>query len=273
MLWNERSWRRTLNITSRNRTVLVSATVLVLVFLVGCSHIDDVINGSLSRDGTFGDESNSGTQKQSPSKTGTARGPAANTRSETEQQEESSGPQPGTAEPAELPPAEAIEGCDESTCSVSDAVTYEHLYRGSVTIVLFADFSELEFGECNVVILSADGATTAQILPLEYVNAWAMTGNDLTNIFYFLDPATDATKNIFFNMPGSDGWSAAGLRPVSTGYFELVDLGYIAEDFSEIFDSQPMTGLSWGELDENGNYELEIEDAVARWDGQKYSAP
>jgi hypothetical protein len=182
------------------------------------------------------------------------------------------GPEPGTAEPATLPSAEEIEGCDESTCSVSDAVTYEHLHQGTVIVVLFADYSKEEYGECKVAVQGSDGSTV-QVLPIAFTSAFSMTGSELTNIYHFLDPATDATKNIFFRMPGMDGWSASGLRPASAGYFELFDLGYVAEDFSDIFDSQPMTSLEWGELDAEGNYQLMIEDTVAEWDGKKYSAP
>ncbi|UVI36350.1 hypothetical protein [Brevibacterium spongiae] len=234
----------------------------------------EFVEGAVADPGTTSETAAAGNAKSessSPSSTGAA-GDEAGGGENNPNSAEASGPQPGTAEPAENPSAEAIEGCDESTCSVSDAVTYEHLYQGPVTVVLFADFSKEAYGVCKVAVLSSDGGT-AQIFPLEYTSAWSMTGGDLTDILYFLDPATDATKNIFFRMPGMDGWSASGLRPVSTGLFELVDLDYIGDDFSDIFNSQPMTSLSWGELDENGNYELEIENATARWDGQKYSAP
>lgn len=246
------------------KTVLMSVMVFLFAFITGCSSIEGVINDSLDR-AAAGEGPQTRPEGQSSSETN----PHPATEPEAQ---ERSGPQPGTAKPTELPSAELIDGCDESTCSVSDAVTFEHLYQGAVTVVLFADFSKHEYGECKVAVLSVDGET-AQVLPLEWTTVYSMTGGDLTNIFYFLDPATDATKNIFFRMPGTDGWSASGLRPLSTGYFELFDLGYIVEDFSEIFDSQPMTDLAWGELDANGNYELKIEEAVARWDGQKYSAP
>ncbi|MDN5818496.1 MAG: hypothetical protein L0H42_09255 [Yaniella sp.] len=253
--------------------VLASVLVFLLAFVAGCSRIEGVIHDSFAQGTAASDRPKTGSGGQSPLESNTDDELPADTRSTAESNDaESSGPQPGTAESAELPSAEAIEGCDNSTCSVSDAVTYEHLYQGSVTVVLFADFSKEEYGVCKVAVLSSDGGT-AQILPLDFATAYSMAGSDLTNIFYFLDPATDATTNIFFRMPGMDGWSASGLRPVSTGNFELFDLDYVAADFSDIFNSRPMTSLSWGELDENGNYELEIEGTFAQWDGQKYSAP
>lgn len=265
-VWTYTGWLRL--------TGLSVLTVACLLTTSGCALVTEFVESVVVKPGTISETAGADSanhESSGPSVPGAGGG-------NTEGSESSSdgaapgGPQPGTSEPADNPAASAIEGCDESTCSVSDAVTYEHLYQGPVTVVLYADFSELDYGECNIAILSADGATS-QILPLDLAQAWSLTGSELTNIFYFLDPATDATKNIFFNMPGFEGWSASGLRPVSTGNFELFDLGYIGEDFSDIFNSRPMTSLSWGELDENGNYELKIEDAVARWDGQKYSAP
>lgn len=255
-------------------TGLSVLTVACFLTASGCAAVTEFVEGAVAEPEATSETAAAGNAKSessSPSSTGAAGGEAGGGENGPNNTE-TSGPQPGTAEPADNPAASSIEGCDESTCSVSDAVTYEHLSQGPVTVVLFADFSKEAYGVCKVAVLRSDGGT-AQILPLEFTSAWYMTGSELTNILYFLDPAADGTTNIFFRMPGMDGWTASGLRPVSTALFELVDLDYIAEDFSEIFDSQPMTALGWGELDENGNYELEIEDTVARWDGQKYAAP
>lgn len=245
--------------------VLSASSAVCLLTMCGCAAVTGIMEGTDS--GATSETVPAGSARAEPSEAS-----ASVAADEDPKGAEPSGPQPGTAESTEPPSAEAIDGCDDSICSVSDAVTYEHLYRGSVTVVLFADFSKEEYGECKVAVLGSDG-DTAQIFPLDFTSAWSMTEGELTNIFYFLNPATDATKSVFFRIPGMDGWSASGLRPVSTGNFELFDLSYVSEDFSEIFNSRPMTSLAWGELDENGNYELEIEDAVARWDGQKYSAP
>lgn len=258
-LFRQHSWWYRLRLLA-----LSAACVACLLTMSGCAAVTGILKGADT--GATSETATTGSAGAEPSEG------HVSAAADEEPSDEPSGPQPGTAESTELPTAEVIEGCDESTCSVSDAVTYEHLYQGAVTVVLFADFSKEEYGECKVAVLSSDGGT-AQIFRLEFANAWSMTGSDLTNIFYFLDPATDATTNIFFRMPGMDGWSASGLRPVSTGLFELFDLDYVAEDFSDIFNSQPMTSLDWGELDTNGNYELEIEGNVAQWDGQKYSAP
>jgi hypothetical protein len=179
--------------------------------------------------------------------------------------------QPGVAEAIAPPSAEVIEGCDASTCSVSDAVVYEHLYRGSATVLLFADYSEDSVGVCKVAILDHEGAT-AQILPFQGVGAWSMRDQELKEIYYFLSPPTDSTGNVFIRVPSGDGLSASGLSPASTGYFELFDLSYVFEEFGDQFNAEPMVGVSWGDLDRNGNYRLMIEDAPAEWDGKRYSA-
>ncbi|WP_309131211.1 hypothetical protein [Brevibacterium sp.] len=180
-------------------------------------------------------------------------------------------PKPGSAEKTENPPAESIDGCDSSTCSVADAVKYEHPTQGPVTVALFADFTETEAGDCKIAVFDG-GDRTVQLLPFEYLTAWNMRDEALAEIFYFMEPPVDSTSNIFLRIPDHDGFVASGLRPVSTGYFELFDLSYVPEDFSEVFNSEPMVGVEWGEIDNDGNYTLEIAGEVAVWNGKKYVA-
>lgn len=255
--------------------LLAASVVLVLGAMVGCGGPEvDVVGGAVeSTPAAPATEpsANDASSSDAPASGSVATDGSADAAPPSSEPGEPIKAQPGEAEKTELPAADGIEGCEASSCSVSDAVTYEHLYQGPVTVVLFADYSEDSLGACRVAVLDSDG-NTAQIFPLQDVTAWSKRDSELAEIFYFLDPPTDATQNVFFHMPDGDGWMASGLVPSSAGYFELFDLGYIADDFSEQFDSEPMVALDWGDLDAHGNYQLEIDGVVTEWDGKKYVA-
>lgn len=180
-------------------------------------------------------------------------------------------PEAGSSELIDPPPVTAIEGCDDSTCTIAQAAKYQHESKGEVTVALYADFSQSEDGDCKIAVLDTAG-DTAQVLPLEYVTAWRMRDDGLSDIFHFMDPPTDATGNLFMRIPDHDGFTASGLEPASTGYFELFDLSYITDDFSEVFDTEPMVGVEWGEIDGSGNYTLEVAGQPAEWNGKRYEA-
>lgn len=175
----------------------------------------------------------------------------------------------GRAEAVDLPSAVSIEGCTDESCSVADAVSYQHPSKGELVVVLYADYSESSSGDCMIAVLDPTGST-AQVLPVDYVSAWYQRDSDLTAVFHFMDPASDATGGLFFRSPDTDGVTADGLAPVSSAYFEMFDLSDVVEEVNPDYETDVGSDISWGSLDPNGNYTLEVGSRTGVWNGDTF---
>lgn len=240
---------------------LLAVTLVVLTAgLSGCGESDDAATQAASDEQTASEDS---TPEPAIMATETDDGvlPSA-----------SEGPEAGTSEFVDPPPAADIQGCTDSTCVASQAIRYEHESKGELTVVLYADFKDDEAGECRIAIQEVSG-TTAQILPLEYVTAWhADDSSALADIFHFQDPAHDATGGLFIHSPDTDGIFVDSLRPISSGYFELLDLSQVGESVNPGAADELESSIDWGELDENGNYTIVVGGVVGYWNGSEYAA-
>lgn len=170
------------------------------------------------------------------------------------------------------PPVGIFPGCEfQANCKIYDAAQVQHPKQGPLTLVLldvdgdaapgFA-FGRLYIVDSSGKVMNPDG-TIAGTGADPSDGGFDTSGYDkagLREMFHFMDPITDRSGGVFFEVPGGEGRLPMNLAIDSDGYFvertDLVD--YDALSFPEADDTLAFGERRWDGIDDNGYYKLTI---------------
>lgn len=173
------------------------------------------------------------------------------------------------------PPVGIFPGCEfQQNCRIYDAAQVQHPTKGALTLVLIDvdgdPSSSLSFGHLYLVdtsgkVMNADGSIAGS-----GEDNWPYDtsgyGDQLSDIFRFMDPVADRSGNVFFSAPGVEGLLAMNLFVDSGGYFteERHRIDYDEVDLPNPLDAFTYGDSSWGDIDEDGYYTLVFDDGASR---------
>ncbi|UVI36349.1 vWA domain-containing protein [Brevibacterium spongiae] len=173
------------------------------------------------------------------------------------------------------PPVGIFPGCEfQQNCRIYDAAQVQHPTQGALTLVLIDvdgdPTSQLSFGHLYMVdstgkVMNADGSVAGADEDHGPYDTSGY-GDQLSDIFRFMDPVTDRSGDVFFCAPGVEGLLAMNLFIDPDGYFteERHRIDYDTVDGPNPLDAFTYGDSSWGDIDEDGYYTLVFDDGSSR---------
>lgn len=174
------------------------------------------------------------------------------------------------------PPVGIFPGCEfQQNCRIYDAAQVQHPTKGALTLVLIDvdgdPTSSLSFGHLYMVdtkgkVMNADGSIAGADVENNWPYDTSGYGEQLNDVFRFMDPITDRSGDVFFRAPGVEGVLAMNLFIEPDGYFteERRRIDFDSVDGPNPLDRFTYGDNSWGDIDKDGYYTLIIDDGLTR---------